>query len=423
MIEATLIQLGWLGAEAILVSAALLLFYRLRARFGHAMLYVTLGALQYLQTVLATSSFSELFPGVHVSPGSAVLFSANLLVILLVYIREDLEEARRLIYSVVVANAFIGLISLAFGLHLSFSAPGDSAHAAGSLFSTARVLTIGTLVLYLDVILTIVLYEAISRVVRFTYVRIFATVACVLIFDTVLFTAGNFLGDPQFRALLISGIAGKVCAAVFGSAVMTAYLHGLEPHGGTLGTGTDTLSSLFKTLTYRQRFEQLREQLNRDGLTGVYNRAFFDEALAHQLALARRHGHPAALLMLDLDHFKQINDRDGHQAGDRALVAVARVLCDEVRESDLVCRYGGEEFAVICPHASLEQAHGIGDKLRRAVAAIDRDALELGQRLSATIGVAEYPRDADNHEDLIRRADRRLYRGKKLGRDRVVSGG
>lgn len=100
----------------------------------------------------------------------------------------------------------------------------------------------------------------------------------------------------------------------------------------------------------------MREQLNRDGLTGAYNRTFLDQTLTHQLALAARHGHSVSVLMVDLDHFKQINDSDGHQAGDRALIAVAGVLEGAVRGSDLVCRYGGEEFAVICPHTKLEQA-------------------------------------------------------------------
>ncbi len=418
---ASAIQFVWLGAEAALVAALLLLLYRLRPWFGHAMLYVTLGALQYLQTVLATTTFVELLPGIRVSPGSAVLFSGSLLVILLVYIREDLEEARRLIYSVVAANAVIGLLSLLFGLHVSLTGGGPQSQDA--LLGIAKILTVGTLVLYLDVILTIVLYEAVSRVVRTTYVRIFATMSAVLLFDTLLFTTSTFLADPEFASLLVSGIVGKVCAAVFSSAILTAYLHGLEPHGGAVTAGSESLAGVFRTLTYRQRFEQLREQLNRDGLTGVFNRVFFDEALAHELALAARHGYPVCLLMIDLDHFKQVNDRDGHQAGDRALIAAADVLRDAVRESDLVCRYGGEEFAVICPHANVGQGQVIGEKLRLAIAAIDTAPLGVGQRLTATIGVAESPRDATQHEDLIRKADRRLYRGKHAGRDRVVSHG
>lgn len=152
-----------------------------------------------------------------------------------------------------------------------------------------------------------------------------------------------------------------------------------------------------------------------DPLTGLGNRRAFDEALAVELARARRTGAPVTLLMIDLDRFKGLNDAHGHAAGDRALVSVAEVLAAHARTEDHACRVGGEEFAVVLSGADAAAGREVADRIRRAVAA---RRMPTG-RLTVSVGVAT----SDGWSDpgrLAATADRRLYAAKKAGRNRTV---
>lgn len=166
---------------------------------------------------------------------------------------------------------------------------------------------------------------------------------------------------------------------------------------------------------------QLREQAIRDPLTGLYNRRFMEESLQREFALARRQGTPISLLMLDIDNFKQFNDTYGHEAGDFLLKELALLLKQEVRSSDISCRYGGEEFVVIMPGAALKQG------LQRAERLCDLFARKhfnfQGQRLQSTvsIGVACYPHHGKTWQDLIKAADQAMYAAKAAGKNCVRS--
>ncbi|WP_287124075.1 diguanylate cyclase [Chromohalobacter sp.] len=167
--------------------------------------------------------------------------------------------------------------------------------------------------------------------------------------------------------------------------------------------------------------EQLEEASIRDALTGLYNRRFLDETLARELARAERQVVPLCVLMLDIDHFKPINDDYGHALGDRALVAVAELLNAHVRRDDIVCRYGGEEFVIIMPGADLDAAQRRGDHLRRCVSALDVEAnVPAPIRLTVSLGLACYPQHGDNAERLLHSADMALYEAKQGGRNRLT---
>jgi diguanylate cyclase (GGDEF)-like protein len=182
------------------------------------------------------------------------------------------------------------------------------------------------------------------------------------------------------------------------------------------------LGALFQVLTYRQRYEALRAQAVRDPLTGVHNRGFFDEMLAVQVAQSRRGGAPVTVMLADIDHFKRINDAYGHPEGDRALKVIADALVGAVRGSDVVCRYGGEEFCIVLPATSIDAAVPLAARVREAVpAACARAGVSPGSRVTVTIGVASCPQDGSDADAVMRAADRRLYRGKEAGRDRVVA--
>jgi diguanylate cyclase (GGDEF)-like protein len=170
-----------------------------------------------------------------------------------------------------------------------------------------------------------------------------------------------------------------------------------------------------------ERYEQaLRERATHDGLTGLYNHRAFHALLAEETTRTDRFGRQCSLLMLDIDHFKRVNDTHGHEAGDAILKGLGALLARQARAIDRVCRYGGEEFTVILPETDARAAAGIAERLR---AAIEREPFDIGggERISitASIGVASYPSEVDSRAKLAAAADSALYAAKQAGRNRV----
>jgi diguanylate cyclase (GGDEF)-like protein len=167
----------------------------------------------------------------------------------------------------------------------------------------------------------------------------------------------------------------------------------------------------------------LRDQANRDSLTGLYNRRYVDATLERELQRCRREGQPLSIVIIDVDHFKHINDTFGHQAGDEVLKMLASLLNDHVRASDVACRYGGEEFLVLFPAVTADVALKRVENWREAFAAT---GILFGKSdIPATIsaGIATFPQHGESGEELIRRADLALYRAKHAGRNRVMIAG
>ena len=167
--------------------------------------------------------------------------------------------------------------------------------------------------------------------------------------------------------------------------------------------------------------EKLERQSIRDGLTGMFNRSFMEVALERELHRAARQRRELAVMMVDIDHFKQFNDSFGHEAGDVVLREVAENLRLGVRSEDIACRFGGEEFVVILPEITSNAAMDRAELLRQRVAelAVRYHGQPLRQ-VTISIGVAIYPLNAETPEDLLRWADRAMYTAKHRGRDRVV---
>jgi diguanylate cyclase (GGDEF)-like protein len=163
----------------------------------------------------------------------------------------------------------------------------------------------------------------------------------------------------------------------------------------------------------------LVETAARDGLTGVFNRRELDARAEQTVALAVRHGRPVACLLLDIDHFKQVNDVYGHAAGDTVLRESARRICDASRISDIVGRYGGEEFVVLLPETNGEGAVAAADKLRAELASTAIVVGETSITVRASVGAAVWSATMSTVADLYAAADRALYRAKELGRDRT----
>ncbi|QHN04495.1 GGDEF domain-containing protein [Granulicella sp. WH15] len=176
---------------------------------------------------------------------------------------------------------------------------------------------------------------------------------------------------------------------------------------------------------------KLRHMLERlaatDPLTGVFNRRMFRELCEREVARSLRSGEPFSLLVADLDHFKQVNDRHGHLAGDEVLRAIAECIQSELRSSDILGRWGGEEFVVLLPTCTSETAFAVAERLRVRVEALDlpsRDEegtpIRVTIRVTISLGVAVFRGSADTLDAVFRRSDMALYRAKRSGRNRVL---
>lgn len=169
----------------------------------------------------------------------------------------------------------------------------------------------------------------------------------------------------------------------------------------------------------QQVIHELTELSLRDPLTGLFNRRGLDERLIEEFARARRYGAPLSLIMIDIDHFKRVNDRHGHAVGDLAIGHVAKLLTRGRRASDITARYGGEELVLLLPHTPLEGAMSLAERLRYQVELTPYKAGGADDHLTASFGVAIYERSMREPGDLIAAADRALYRSKRDGRNRV----
>ncbi|HET6599446.1 MAG TPA: GGDEF domain-containing protein [Burkholderiaceae bacterium] len=181
--------------------------------------------------------------------------------------------------------------------------------------------------------------------------------------------------------------------------------------------------AMLMALVTMRLISDLRRLSMRDGLTGLLNRRALEEALAEQVGRSRRSGEAFCVLMLDADHFKQVNDRFGHAVGDQALKHLSKLLQGHMREVDRVARFGGEEFLVLLPGLALADALPLAERLRAIVAAAPLSHADGKIRLSVSIGMAQWSGPPEDASRLVVRADAALYEAKRRGRDRVASAG
>ena len=183
------------------------------------------------------------------------------------------------------------------------------------------------------------------------------------------------------------------------------------------------LTNFLAVALHNARVYQEMEKVSlTDPLTGLYNRRYFDNYLQTEISRARRFSHPISLVMLDVDNFKNYNDKLGHLNGDHLLKNIATLLTGSVRQSDIVTRYGGEEFCIILPEISENGAHRFSERLRDTVFShpFKKREIQPNGHISISLGTATYPTDAQISTELVEKADRAMYDAKKNGKNRVA---
>jgi diguanylate cyclase (GGDEF)-like protein len=176
-----------------------------------------------------------------------------------------------------------------------------------------------------------------------------------------------------------------------------------------------------KVIELQKAKEELRKLAITDGLTGLYNYRYFKEQLQQELNRARRHKLNVSVVMIDLDHFKQYNDTNGHPAGDEVLQSIARLLKENIRNIDVASRYGGEEFALILTETHKAAAGIVAEKIRKLIEG-HSFAYEESQpdgKITISTGVSTFPEDGQDLDELVNMADKRLYRAKQAGRNTI----
>jgi len=372
--------------------------------------------MHFLETYLAAVFFIELPFGL-LSPGSTVLFSGKLAIILMFYIREDAETVRQPIYGLLIGNfLMVALVAMLRLYGPPVSLPGYNPDLA--LIDQMGALMIwGTTLLFIDAIALILLYEKLRGLFAGSVVlRSFVGLAVILTFDQLGFFVGLHLVTGTPLSALFGGWVAKMGAAATYALFIGIYL--------TLFERTEAepvpqpLSDIFHKLTYRHKYEELLGKSSHDALTGALTRERFEALGAPTLARGHSAGMETSLLILDIDHFKNINDLYGHVVGDEVLRRVVDCVRSEIRNEDRIFRYGGEEFVVLCENTGPAAALAAAERMRLAVH--ERLALEFDAAPTISIGVATSPRDGAGVRDLVATADARLYAAKREGRNRVV---
>src|SRR5665647_2635863 len=348
-----------LAGDAVLYFGALAALLRARSRIGLGAFFCALGVMHFLETYLASILYVALPLGIVTSPGSTVLFTGKLMLLLLLYIREDAVVVRQPIYGLLLGNVLLFALAFVMRHHAAIPLGADRAADFGFLNEMGALMVWGTAILFFDCIIMILLYER-SRVWLGDHVwaRLALCCALVLSFDQLAFYAGLHMLTGAGLPVLIGGWIAKMAAVAVYSVMGAVYLIYFERP--LANRRVARIWDVFDTLTYRERYEDLLARTGCDALTGALDRHSLESYGRRAVETAAHAGRSLALLLIDIDHFKDFNDRFGHAAGDTVLKRVCKEIMGAARLSDFTYRFDGEEFVVI--------ADGVGDLEQLVVA-------------------------------------------------------
>ncbi len=247
-------QIEILLSQGILVSFLILTLFHLRKKLGIGILFACLGLFQFMQVFLSSTVYVRIAPNLLVSPGSSVLFTATLFAILIIYIKEDASETRKIIYALLIANITMAFLIESFGWNIKGSSTFNPFNVSTNLFdNNAWGLFVGTIGLFLDSLLIIIIYEFTSRYLSNLFLKICLTMLIVVSFDTLFFSIITFWKYDNLKTILISGLISKSFFTFFYSIIFSIYLRYFDTR--ELNTDYLKINDVFKPLTYREKFE------------------------------------------------------------------------------------------------------------------------------------------------------------------------
>jgi diguanylate cyclase (GGDEF)-like protein len=414
MVETLNLVLFVLEAVGYFVLMVTLLHFRYRLGLG--VFLTALGVMHFMETYLAAVFYVSLPFGVA-SPGSSVFFAGKLMMILMLYLQEDAATVRQPIYGLFLGNLLTVGIAWILQLHQTVElAPGHSANL-GFLREMGWLMVWGTALLYIDSLGIILLYERLGRFLkRRVVLRFMICGFALLTFDQIgFFSALHLFLDVPLSAFW-DGWRAKMFSVCIYTLLFAIYELYIRRNG--VGASARSISDVFSDLTFRERYHDLLERTGRDMLTGVYDRTRMELEAPVMIREALKQGQGATLVILDADHFKDVNDQFGHLQGDEVLKAITMRLGTILRSTDRIFRFGGEEFVAICPGTEHEDGLLLAERLRWTIATSVKTP--DGKAVTVSIGVATAGEDGISFTTVLSAADDRLYQAKKNGRNCVV---
>jgi diguanylate cyclase (GGDEF)-like protein len=414
MVETLNLVLFVLEAVGYFVLMVTLLHFRYRLGLG--VFLTALGVMHFMETYLAAVFYVSLPFGVA-SPGSSVFFAGKLMMILMLYLQEDAATVRQPIYGLFLGNLLTVGIAWILQLHQTVElAPGHSANL-GFLREMGWLMVWGTALLYIDSLGIILLYERLGRFLkRRVVLRFMICGFALLTFDQIgFFSALHLFLDVPLSAFW-DGWRAKMFSVCIYTLLFAIYELYIRRNG--VGASARSISDVFSDLTFRERYHDLLERTGRDMLTGVYDRTRMELEAPVMIREALKQGQGATLVILDADHFKDVNDQFGHLQGDEVLKAITMRVGTILRSTDRIFRFGGEEFVAICPGTEHEDGLLLAERLRWTIATSVKTP--DGKAVTVSIGVATAGEDGISFTTVLSAADDRLYQAKKNGRNCVV---
>ena len=425
--------------EAVSVYCLVLGAHALRHRFGLAFFYALIGGVTAVMSWVTDSGVTVAIGEVTFMVGSTVFYTALLLSVFVVYVFDGPRATRIAIFTIIGVSIMVPLIALAlkFQMDLTGKSPPGFVPTPSLRINAASVVAT-----FFDMIFLAVAWEFLNNQLNRIplFIRAYMTLLGVMWLDVILFNTGAFIGRPEYLSIMTGTGLSRLIVSLFAAPILWAYIYWQNRRWDTEVERRPALSILKqfadvkRELTLAQQeierrkqaekaLEESRERLQElattDDLTKLANRRHFRDSATRELVRAGRYGRPLSLVTIDLDDFKRVNDTLGHSTGDHVLCRVAEMGLSEIREVDLFARVGGEEFALLLPDTSLEEARAVAERFREKVAkaVISTDRGRVSITLSA--GVATVSPRVEDLDDLLKLADRALYRAKNDGRNLV----